>query len=327
MQPKGNDQRGYVIRGVFEDAYNYMKSGHLMRPVINKIVSGLGQQDQRPAPLRRPLRADPAPRPAERRQRRQYYAAPGHAVHGRHGRAAARRENPRPGLRHWRLLTCAIETVRRQQVKTVDDEQQLQGSIFGVEKKPLPHLLCTTNMILHGIDVPTNVRHDNTLSRPLRDYGRDRVDVILTNPPFGGMEGRNREQLPGDLPHARNRRPVPGADHALAQGRRPRRMVLPDGTLFGEEIKTRIKEQLLETCKLHTIVRLPSSVFAPYTGIKTNLLFFTRSPTTDVWFYEHPYPAGVKNYNKTKPMRIEEFAARKAWWTDRVENEHAEDQR
>jgi type I restriction enzyme M protein len=224
------------------------------------------------------------------------------------------------------FLTCAIETVRRQQVKTVDDEQRLQGSIYGVEKKPLPHLLCTTNMILHGIDVPTNVRHDNTLSRPLRDYGpRDRVDVILSNPPFGGME---EDGIENNFPATFRTRET--ADlflvlimHLLKDGGRAA-VVLPDGTLFGEGIKTRIKEQLLETCNLHTIVRLPNGVFAPYTGIKTNLLFFTKgSPTTDVWFYEHPYPAGVKNYNKTKPMRIEEFAAEKAWWTDRVENEHA----
>ncbi|OZA25723.1 MAG: hypothetical protein B7X91_11370, partial [Hydrogenophilales bacterium 17-64-11] len=101
-------------------------------------------------------------------------------------------------------------------------------------------------------------------------------------------------------------------------------LVLPDGTLFGEGIKTRIKEQLLETCNLHTVVRLPNGVFNPYTGIKTNLLFFTKgTPTEHVWFYEHPYPPGVKSYNKTKPMRIEEFEAEKAWWNNRVENEHA----
>jgi type I restriction enzyme M protein len=100
--------------------------------------------------------------------------------------------------------------------------------------------------------------------------------------------------------------------------------VLPDGTLFGEGIKTRIKEKLLTECNLHTIVRLPNGVFSPYTGIKTNLLFFTKGqPTKDVWYYEHPYPPGAKSYNKTKPIRIEEFEAEKAWWTNRVENERA----
>jgi type I restriction enzyme M protein len=181
-------------------------------------------------------------------------------------------------------------------------------------------------MILHGLDVPTNVRHDNTLARPLRDYGpKDRVDVIVTNPPFGGME---EDGIENNFPATFRTRET--ADlflvlimHLLKDGGRAA-LVLPDGTLFGEGIKTRIKEQLLETCNLHTVVRLPNGVFSPYTGIRTNLLFFTKgAPTEDVWFYEHPYPPGVKNYNKTKPMRIEEFDAEKAWWNDRVENEHA----
>jgi type I restriction enzyme M protein len=111
--------------------------------------------------------------------------------------------------------------------------------------------------------------------------------------------------------------------HLLKDGGRAA-VVLPDGTLFGEGIKTRIKEQLLETCNLHTVVRLPNGVFNPYTGIKTNLLFFTKGQSTaDVWFYEHPYPPGVKSYNKTRPMRLEEFEAEKAWWNNRVENEQA----
>ena len=101
-------------------------------------------------------------------------------------------------------------------------------------------------------------------------------------------------------------------------------MVLPDGTLFGEGVKTRIKEHLLDTCNLHTIVRMPNGVFSPYTSIKTNLLFFTKGePTREVWFYEHPYPPGYKSYSKTKPLRLEEFEPEKAWWDNREENEHA----
>jgi len=179
-------------------------------------------------------------------------------------------------------------------------------------------------MILHGIDVPTNVRHDNTLARPLRDWGpRDRVDLILSNPPFGGIE---EDGIENNFPA--NFRTRETADlflvlimHLLKDGGRAA-VVLPDGTLFGEGIKTRIKEQLLETCNLHTVIRLPNGVFAPYTGIKTNLLFFTKgSQTQDVWFYEHPYPSGYKNYSKTRPMRVEEFEVEKLWWSDRVESE------
>ena len=215
------------------------------------------------------------------------------------------------------FLTCSIEHIRSKYVKSVDDEQTLQQSVRGIEKKSLPHLLCRTNMLLHGIDVPTNITHDNTLSRPLRDYGpKDRVDCIITNPPFGGME---EDGIEGNFPQAFRTRET--ADlflvlimHLLKDGGRAA-LVLPDGTLFGEGVKTRIKEKLMDECNLHTIVRLPNGVFAPYTSIKTNLLFFTKgTPTKDIWFYEHPYPPGAKSYNKTKPIRIAEFDAEKKWW-------------
>jgi len=214
------------------------------------------------------------------------------------------------------FLTCSIEHMRNQ-VKTPDDESLLQKSVLGVEKKPLPHLLCVTNMLLHGIDVPTNIRHDNTLAKPLASYGpKDRVDCVITNPPFGGME---EDGIENNFPAKFRTRET--ADlflvlimSLLKDGGRGA-IVLPDGTLFGEGIKTTIKEKLLTECNLHTIVRLPNGVFAPYTGIKTNLLFFTKGePTKEVWYYEHPYPAGVKSYNKTKPIRIEEFGAEKKWW-------------
>jgi len=202
-------------------------------------------------------------------------------------------------------------------VKTVEDEAQLQDNIFGIEKKPMPHLLCTTNMILHGIDVPFNIRHDNTLARPLISWGpKERVDVVVTNPPFGGME---EDGIETNFPAAFRTRETADLFLVLimqllkAGGRAA--LVLPDGFLFGEGIKTRIKEKLLEECNLHTIVRLPNSVFAPYTSIKTNLLFFTKgTPTQHIWFYEHRLPAGVKAYNKTKPMKLEELDVEAAWW-------------
>ncbi|WP_261344107.1 SAM-dependent methyltransferase [Rubripirellula tenax] len=203
------------------------------------------------------------------------------------------------------------------QVKKPAHEDTLQESIHGVEKKHLPHILCTTNLLLHGIDVPSQIRHDNTLSRPLRDYGpKDRVDVIVTNPPFGGME---EDGIELNFPKAFQTRET--ADlflvlitHLLKDGGRGA-IVLPDGTLFSEGVKTRIKEKLMDECNLHTIVRLPNGVFAPYTGIKTNLLFFTKgTPTKDIWFYEHPYPHGAKSYNKTKPIAVSEFDAEKKWW-------------
>jgi type I restriction enzyme M protein len=229
------------------------------------------------------------------------------------------------------FLSNVIEFKREHFVKSPAEEEILQSTIFGVDKKTLPHMLCITNMILHGIDTPIQIRHSNTLSRPLRDYtSKDRVDVIVTNPPFGGME---EDGIENNFPATFRTRET--ADlfltliiHLLKNEGRAA-VVLPDGFLFGEGMKTRLKEKLLTECNLHTIVRLPNGVFNPYTGIKTNLLFFTKGkPTKKIWYYEHPYPEGVKSYNKTKPMRFEEFQPEINWWGNekddfaiRVENE------
>ena len=324
--------RGFVVRSVFEDAYNYMKSGQLLRQVINK------------------LNAIDFNRQAERHQFNDLYEkilrdlqSAGNAGEFYTPRAVTQfmvdMVNPRlgevvfdPACGTGGFLVCTLEHLRKQ-VKNEQDQATLQRSVRGVEKKQLPHMLCTTNMMLHGVEVPSLIVHDNTLTRPLRDYGAgDRVDVIITNPPFGGVEEPGTENnFPTDV------RTKETADlflvlikHLLKPGGRGA-LVLPDGTLFGEGVKSRIKEQLLAECNLHTIVRLPNGVFSPYTGIKTNLLFFTKGqPTKDIWYYEHPYPAGVKNYNKTKPIRIEEFDVEKAWWgsgadgfSGRVEGEFA----
>jgi type I restriction enzyme M protein len=318
LEAKGSDQRAYVIRSVFEDAYNYMKSGQLIRQVINKIQEGVdfnkAQERHLFGDMYEQLLRD--------------LQAAGNAGEFYTPRAVTefmvQMVNPRlgekvmdPACGTGGFLSCSIEHIRKQDVKTLEDEAQLQGSIFGIEKKPMPHLLCTTNMILHGIDVPSNIRHDNTLARPLISWGpSERVDVVVTNPPFGGME---EDGIETNFPAAFRTRET--ADlflvlimQILKPGGRAA-VVLPDGFLFGEGIKTRIKEKLLEECNLHTIVRLPNSVFSPYTSIKTNLLFFTKgAPTKDIWFYEHSLPLNVKAYNKTKPMKLQEFDVEKAWW-------------
>lgn len=334
LQAKGNDQRAYVIRSVFEDAYNYMKSGQLLRQVINKIQEGIdfnkAQERHLFGDMYEQLLRD--------------LQAAGNSGEFYTPRAVTefmvRMANPRlgekvmdPACGTGGFLSCTIEHVRKQDVKTVEDEAKLQASIHGIEKKPLPHMLCTTNMILHGIEVPSNIRHDNTLARPLISWEpKDRVDVVITNPPFGGME---EDGIETNFPATFRTRET--ADlflvlimQLLKTGGRAA-LVLPDGFLFGEGIKTRIKEKLLQDCNLHTIVRLPNSVFAPYTSIKTNLLFFTKgTPTQHIWFYEQPLPAGVKAYNKTKPMKVEEFETLANWWgkesdgfSARQENEQA----
>jgi type I restriction enzyme M protein len=316
-----------LIRSTFEDANNYMKNGTLMRQVINKINGiDFNASDDRHmfGDIYEKLLKD--------------LQSAGNAGEFYTPRAVTQfiveQVNPRldkqeiildPACGTGGFLACAIEHLRKQ-AKTEADESFIQDCFSGIEKKHLPHVLCMTNLMLHGIDVPSNVRHANTLARPLRDWSpKERVDVIVTNPPFGGMEEDGIEaNFPSDF------RTRETADlflvlimKLLKPGGRAG-LVLPDGTLYGEGVKTRIKEELLSKCNLHTIVRLPNGVFNPYTGIRTNLLFFTKGePTTEIWYYAHPYPDGAKSYNKGKPIRIEEFKPERDWWNNRVENEQA----
>jgi len=314
-----------LIRMTFEDANNYMKNGTLMRQVINKI-NGIDFN----ASGDRHMFGDIYEKVLKDLQ------SAGNAGEFYTPRAVTQfiveQVNPRigetildPASGTGGFLVCAIEHLRKQ-ARTEADERIIQECFSGLEKKHLPHVLCMTNLLLHGIDVPWNVRHTNTLARPLRDWSpKERVDVIVTNPPFGGME---EDGIEANFPSEFRTRET--ADlflvlimKLLKPGGRAG-LVLPDGTLFGEGVKTRIKETLLTDCNLHTIVRLPNGVFSPYTSIRTNLLFFTKGqPTTEVWYYEHPYPPGAKSYNKGKPIRIEEFEAERLWWEKREENEQA----
>ncbi|MBL9044896.1 MAG: SAM-dependent DNA methyltransferase [Myxococcales bacterium] len=319
------DKLSALIRTTFGDANNYMKNGTLMRQVINKICGiNFNASDDRHTfgDIYEKLLKD--------------LQSAGNAGEFYTPRAVTQfiveQVNPRlgesvmdPACGTGGFLVCAIEHLRKQ-AKTDADERRIQDCFTGIEKKHLPHILCRTNMLLHGIDVPSNILHDNTLSRPLKDWSlKERVDVVVTNPPFGGME---EDGIESNFPTEFRTRET--ADlflvllmRILKDGGRAG-LVLPDGTLFGEGVKTRIKEALLSECNLHTIVRLPNGVFNPYTGIRTNLLFFEKgTPTREVWYYEHPYPSGAKSYNKTKPIRIEEFEPERAWWNHRVENEQA----
>ena len=323
--------RARVVKGVFEDAYNYMKSGQLMRQVLNKI-NGVDFNDL-----------------ADRRHFGEIYEQllndlqnAGNAGEYYTPRALTAfmvdRIDPKPGETLFDpscgtggFLTCAIRHMRDRYVKKPEDELALQQGLRAVEKKPLPHMLCVTNMLLHGIEDPGFVRHDNTLARPYVSYSQsDRVDIILTNPPFGGRE---EDGIESNFPsHFRTKET---ADLFLAlfirllkPGGRAA-IVLPDGSLFGEGVKTRLKEHLLAECNLHTIVRLPNSVFRPYASIGTNLLFFEKGkPTQDIWFYEHRVPEGQKAYSMTKPIRLEHLQGCVDWWggarrEDRVETPQA----
>jgi type I restriction enzyme M protein len=325
-QEHPGDPRARVISSVFDGANNFMKNGTLLRQVINKVqeidFNDSGDRhkfgDLYEALLRELQSAGDAGEFYTPRAVTEFMVE---MVDPKLGETVI---DPAAGTGGF--LTSTVEHVRSNYVNTPEDEAVLQEHLLGVEKKHLPHILCVTNMFLHGIDVPSSIRHDNTLARPLIDWSpAERVDVVVTNPPFGGTEEDGIENnFPADV------RTRETADlflvlimHLLKSGGRSA-IVLPDGTLFGEGVKTIIKEKLLTECNLHTVVRLPGSVFAPYTDIATNLLFFEKGePTTQVWFYEHRIPEGQKAYSKTKPIRLPEFDVLKGWWGDRKETEQA----
>jgi type I restriction enzyme M protein len=309
--------RRRVVRDVFEDAYNYMKSGQLMRQVVNKInevdFNNLAER-QHFGDIYEQILTD--------------LQSAGNAGEYYTPRAVTAfmvdRIDPHPGetlldpaCGTGGFLTCALRHMRDRYVKQVKDEQQMQEGLRAVEKKQLPHMLCVTNMLLHGIENPSFVRHDNTLARPYISYTQsDRVDIVLTNPPFGGRE---EDGIESNFPKHFQTRETADLFLALiirilkSEGRAA--VVLPDGSLFGEGVKTRLKEHLMEECNLHTIVRLPNSVFKPYAGIGTNLLFFEKgAPTKEIWFYEHRVPDAQKAYSMTKPIRVEHFKPCVDWW-------------
>ena len=337
-----------VIKSVFEDANNYMKSGPQMLAVIEKLEDAINFHDFK-------VRASLGD---VYEQMLNDLRGAGNAGEFYTPRAITafmvERINPRLDKRETVLdpacgtggfLTAAIDHFRKQITtkSSAEEKRAIEALIRGIEKKQLPHLLCTTNMLLHGIDVPSQIEHRNTLGIGWNEWSaNEKVDCLITNPPFGGYE---EDKVGGGYPADLRTRETADMFMALIikkllkeNGRAA--VVLPDGFLFGDGIKGTLKKLLLRDCKLHTIIRLPKGVFAPYTTIKTNLLFFTKGAAVDddgdhfhtdtIWFYDHPYPAGYKSYSKTKPIRLEEFDAERGWWgdeandfADRVENEFA----
>lgn len=337
-----------VIREVFRDANNYMKSGPQMLAVIEKLEDAINFHDFKTRASLGDVYEQMLNDLRGAGNAGEFYTPRAITVF------MADRVNPRlekretvmdPACGTGGFLTAAIDHFRNQLTtkSSAEDKRAIEDLIHGIEKKQLPHLLCTTNMLLHGIDVPSQIEHKNTLGIGWNEWSaNDKVDCIITNPPFGGYEDDGvGSDYPADL------RTRETADMFMAliikkllkeNGRAA--VVLPDGFLFGDGIKGTLKKLLLRDCKLHTIIRLPKGVFAPYTNIKTNLLFFTKGSTVDdgtehfhtdtIWFYEHPYPPGYKSYSKTKPIRLEEFKPEQDWWgtdendfADRVENEFA----
>lgn len=332
LQSETGRERKDVISTVFQGVTNKMKSGYLLRDVVNKIdgihftsteeIYTLSHLYESLLKETRDASGDAGefytPRPVVKFMVQMLDPQLGESI-----------LDPAAGTGGF--LVEAFEHLRKQ-ARTVEQYDTLQqSSIYGGEAKPLPYLLCQMNLLLHGLEYP-NIDSGNSLRTPLRDIGdRDRVDVIITNPPFGGEEERGiLNNFPDDMRTAetallflqlimrRLKRAKPGTSGGRAA------VVVPDGTLFADGIAARIKEQLMKNYNLHTVVRLPEGVFEPYTSIPSNLLFFEQGkPTADVWFYEILPPAERKKYSKTKPMQFEEFAACIAWWNKREANENA----
>jgi type I restriction enzyme M protein len=217
------------------------------------------------------------------------------------------------------FITSWLKELQKQ-VRNTADAEKYGHSIYGIDKKQFPYMLCITNLLLHGLDIP-RVYHDNTLLKDVLDYtDDDRFDVILMNPPYGGSEKAEvKNHFPDDLASSET------ADlfmsvimYRLKEDGRAA-VILPDGFLFGtDNAKVNIKKKLLSEFNLHTVIRMPGSVFAPYTSITTNILFFDRTgPTRETWFYRLDMPEGYKHFSKTKPMKLEHFAPAVEWWNHR----------
>jgi type I restriction enzyme M protein len=323
-----NGDRRDVIARVFQGTVNRMLTGYLLRDVVNKVndihftskdeIHTLGHMYET---MLREMR-DAAGDSGEFYTPRAVVKFIVTIIDPKLGETIL---DPAAGTGGFLVET--FEHLQTQAKRAQDYERLQHGTLHGIEAKSLPYLLCEMNLLLHGMEYP-EIDPGNALRFPLREIGdRDRVDVIVTNPPFGGEEERGiLSNFPEDKQTAdtallflqlimrKLRRPVNGHKGGRCG------MVVPHGVLFGDGISARIKEELLKEFNLHTIVRLPDGVFSPYTGIPTNLLFFDRSgPTQEVWYYEQPLPEGRKGYTKTAPMQFEEFAGCLAWWNNREE--------
>ena len=310
-----------IVQTTFEDANNYMKDGVLLRQVIN-IIDELDLSDYEESHAFGEIYESILKELQSAGSAGEYYTP--RAVTD----FMAKMIQPRIGEK-MADFACGTGGFLTSWLKELDSRindtsgrEEYNNSIYGMEKKQFPYMLCITNMLLHDMDVPL-VYHDNSLTHDLLDYTeKDRFDVILMNPPYGGSEKADvKGHFPDDLASSET------ADLFMAvimyrlktNGRAA--VILPDGFLFGtDNAKINIKKKLLNDFNLHTVVRMPSSVFAPYTSITTNILFFDRThPTEETWFYRLDMPVEYKHFSKTKPMRLDHFDPVIEWWNNRRE--------
>lgn len=308
-----------IVKTTFEDANQYMKDGVLLRQVINVIDElDLSSYEERHAfgdiyesILKELQNAGTAGEFYTPRAVTDFMAA---MINPQIGEKMADFACGTGGF-----IVSWLKQLEKK-VKNTNDQEEYSNSIYGIEKKQFPYMLCITNMLLHGLDFP-RIYHDNSLTRKVLDYTeKDKFDVILMNPPYGGSEKKIiQENFPNDIVGSET------ADLFIAvimyrlkkNGRAA--VILPDGFLFGtDNTKVNLKKMLLSKFNLHTVVRMPGSVFAPYTSITTNILFFDNThPTEETWFYRLDMPKGLKHFSKTNPIKFEHFNPVMEWWNDR----------
>ncbi len=319
-----DDKLGIIIRNIFDGTNNYMKSGTTFRQAINKLneVDFNSSKEHHVFNL---IYEEILQGLAAKKDTGEFYtprAVTQFIVDMVNPKLGERITDPACGTGGF--LVCAIEHLKKQE-KSIEDRKLLQDTILGSELKPLPYMLGVVNLITHDIEIPL-IENGDSLSRELTSIKqKDKVDIIVANPPFGGVVGDGMET---NFPL--NFRTKESADlflilfiQLLKDGGRAG-IVLPDGSLTGDGVKQRVRQKLLEDCNVHTIVRLPQSVFAPYATVNTNLIFFEKGkPTKEIWYYEHTLPDGYKAYSKTKPIQISEFDEIKKWWNKRTEHEFA----
>lgn len=313
--------RNAIVKTTFEDANQYMKDGVLLRQIIN-VIDDLDLSDYEESHAFGEIYESILKELQSAGSSGEFYTP--RAVTD----FMAKMINPQIGEKcadfacgTGGFLTSWLKQLGQQKDST-DDIEKINNSVYGIEKKQFPYMLCVTNLLLHDIDIP-RIYHDNTLLYDVLDYTeKDKFDVILMNPPYGGSEKNEvKNHFPADLASSET------ADlfmsvimYRLKENGRAA-VILPDGFLFGtDNAKIAIKKKLLSEFNLHTVIRMPHSIFAPYTPITTNILFFDKTgKTSETWFYRLDMPEGYKNFSKTKPMKVEHFQPAIDWWQNRKE--------
>lgn len=310
-----------IVKTTFEDANNYMKDGVLLRQVIN-VIDELELDDYEESHAFGDIYETILKELQSAGSSGEFYTP--RAVTD----FMAKMIKPQIGENvadfacgTGGFLTSWLKELSAH-IETTEDQDKYDNSIYGIEKKQFPYMLCITNMLLHGIDVP-KIYHDNSLLRDVLDYTEeDQFEVILMNPPYGGNEKNEvKNHFPSDLASSETADLFMSVIMYRLKKNGRAAVILPDGFLFGtDNAKVAIKKKLLSEFNLHTVIRMPHSVFAPYTSITTNILFFDRTgPSTETWFYRLDMPEGYKNFSKTKPMELKHFAPAMDWWENREE--------